>query len=631
MAQVNRRKLIVPASIPWLSPLLAILAGIALAGDAGVNGDRKGAKSPGAAADTARATILRSWPSVEAFLASQRPDEAARVRGLPIRKDIHRAVVLATGSLCQHVNRDRWRRPPIADPANRLAAAHSPGSLPELYWGADCLDGGKGRFGPASRRHALESGVSHVVGRALWAILLAEEAAAVVPPKENVEILRSYCREMYDNPDHLPAFFDPENGYRRSVICHDLREGFLGLLALARVRRDPWAAEELRRELVSLERITDAAGHLSVDRAREAGIQAVLLGTGNDATTCGRLVEPLVEYYQFSGESRALHLAGRLAKATLASTFAPDGRFLEVERSSGHIHSMTSSLCGITRYALLAQDRPIVDHCRRILDVGVPEYASSWGWVDEVMPRHPANEIGRGEINQTGDVIRTALALGRAGDAGYYDLAERYLRSTLLPVQHHAEDLRGFLKPANSPVLDCDRDVPGRVVGGYSMFFPNDRMKPGAWPLTTQDIISGAVHALCECWRNRCTAQDGAVRINLLFDYAGPEVIVTSGLPLEGKIAFRAASCQRLLVRIPAGVDAGTIRLRVGGADRPVHLQGGYVNVEALQPGVEGTVQFALPCKIQAEVVDGTRYTSTWIGSQIIDIQPRGTVSPLPF
>jgi len=579
---------------------------------------------------TSRPIVLKQWPSVDAFMTSGDRACVDRLKGQAIRTDVRAATVLAVQSLAAHINWDRCRRPPLADPSNRQTSPRSAGSLPELYWGSDCLENGTGRFGPTARRHALDNGVAHVVGRALWAMLLAEETMGISAPAEPLDVLSRYCHELYDNPDHLGAFIDPDNGFRRSVVCHDQREGLLGLLAVARVRRDPWAAEELKRVLATLEKITDADGHLSVERAKAAGIIAPILGTGNDATTCGRLVEPLVEYYRFSGNERALHLAKRYAQATLQSTFQPDGRFRDVAHSGGHIHSITSSLCGMFRYALVAGDRPMLDRCRRALDVGVAEYASSWGWVDEVMPQHPANEIGRGEINQTGDVIRSALLLGAAGNPKYYELAERYVRSGLLPIQHRAEDLGRFLKPNLSPSGDWERDVPARVVGGYSMFLPNDRMRPGAWPLTTQDIISGGVHALCEVWRHRCTVGADAVQLNLLFDYEGPDLTVRSGLPLEGQISLRLKTGKPVRMRIPGWVDTRTLELIVDVKRQPSTITGGYLTVVAA-PGAEATVRFAVPCRVQKELVDGTLYTTTWAGNQVIEICPRGSVSPLPF
>ncbi|NQT17129.1 MAG: hypothetical protein HQ582_30530 [Planctomycetes bacterium] len=554
-----------------------------------------------------------------------------KLSDLKVRTDIKEAIVRSVKCLAEHANGDRSRRPPLDDPASCDTSVLSPGKYPELYWGADCLADGTGRFGPPHRRHALDTGVAHVVGRAIWALLLAEETVGVRPPDETMEILTRYCRDMYDNPDHLGAFIDPDRDFRRFIVCHDIREGFLGLLAMARVRGDAWAGQEAQRVLSTLERITGAQGHLSLTKAREAGMGDRLLGAGNDATTSGRLVGPLVEYYQFSKDPRALRLAQRYATATMTSTFTPDGRFQAVESSSGHVHSITSSLCGITRYALFANDAEMIEQCRRIMDEGIPQYASSWGWVDEVMPRHPANEIGRGEINQTGDVIRTALLLGEAGYHQYYERAERFLRSTLLPVQHRTHDLQRFLKLNDSPQGDWERDVSKRVVGGYSMFLPNDRMRPGHWPLTTQDIISGAVHALCECWRYRCTVGSDSVRLNLLLDYEDNDVVIKSQLPLQGRVFFRSKAAKTLWIRVPDWVDVASLRLTVEKKAAEVVIRNGYVEISGLTPEIQGSLDFPIPCKVEVEIVDGTEYTTTWIGNQLIEIQPPGAVSPLPF
>jgi hypothetical protein len=575
--------------------------------------------------------VVEQWASVDAASPPDRQAKFVVPEGAHVRSDIKLAVELATRSLAQHVNRDRCRRPPLDDPANRATTAWQPGLYPELYWHSDRLADGTGRFNPVARSHALDNGVAHVVGRALWAFLLAQETVGIVPEADSLEILTRYCRDMYHNPDHLSAFIDPANGFERSVVLHDQREGFLGLLALARVRNDAWARDELREVISSLEKSTDEQGHLSAEKAKQSGLKARLLGAGNDATTSGRLVEPLMEYYALAGDERALRLAGRFARATLETTFAQDGRFREVSSSGGHIHSITSSLCGITRYAICTDDADMIARCRRILDVGVAEYSSSWGWVDEVMPEHTANEISRGEINQTGDVIRTALLLGQAGYPQYYELAERFLRGCLLPVQYQEDDVRRILRPVESPQDDSQRDVPARVVGGYSMFLPNDRQRAGVWPMTTQDIISGGVHALCECWRHRCTITDDAVRVNLLFDCDGPEVTIRSDLPQKGRIRFLFKKAKPLMVRLPDWADAKTLKVTLRGESLHVEPANGYIRIVPGAAGEEGCVEFAVPCRIQRETVDGTEYTSMWIGNQPVQILPRGAISPLPF
>jgi hypothetical protein len=302
-----------------------------------------------------------------------------------------------------------------------------------------------------------------------------------------------------------------------------------------------------------------------------------------------------------------------------------------MERSSGHVHSITSALSGITEYALLQKDAEMVAACRRALAVGVPEYFSSWGWGDEVFPEHPADEVSRGEINQTGDVIRTALHLGAAGEPRYYGLAERYLRSMLLPTQHREAELRRFLRDVPDPASDAFRDVVRRSIGGFSMQLPNDRMQEGDWPIQTQDITSGAVHALAECWRHRVTRQGDTLSVNLLFDADLDAVGIRSGLPLSGRIAFSVRQSVRLRLRVPEWVDRQTLRVSVGGEARPVVVADTYADVGELAAGTQAEVAFAIPCRIERETVDGTEYTTTWAGDQLLDIRPRGTVSPLPF
>ena len=176
-----------------------------------------------------------------------------------------------------------------------------------------------------------------------------------------------------------------------------------------------------------------------------------------------------------------------------------------------------------------------------------------------------------------------------------------------------------------------ERSDGARSVGGYAMQLPNDRMQEGDWPIQTQDITSGAVHAFAECWLHRVTLADGVASINLLFDYDGDGLQVRSGLPLEGRVSLRAARDITARVRVPQWVDGSTLRLSVGGEQRRAAVEGGYLTVGQLAAGQEAEVTFDVPVRLEQETVDGVRYTTTWAGNQILDIRPRGTVSPLPF
>jgi len=326
-----------------------------------------------------------------------------------------------------------------------------------------------------------------------------------------------------------------------------------------------------------------------------------------------------------------MQLAEKYARATLKTAFTTDGFFTPMKSSGGHVHSITSSLSGITQYALIVEDQEMLRQCRQIMDRGVPRYHSSWGWGDEVTPEHPANVVSRGEMNQTGDVVRTALLLGGAGEPRYYEMAERYLRGMILCTQHDELEMKKYLKDRESPGNDSERDVRRRISGGYAMQLPNDRMREGDWPLSTLDITSGTVHALCECWRHRVTIDGDTAKVNLLFDYRDDDLTIESGLPKQGRIAFETRGPKELLIRVPSWIDRATLQVAVDGAARSHEFVNAYLRIADLVAPAKGLVTFGVPVRVEKETVDGIEYTVTWLGSQVIEILPRGKVSPIPF
>lgn len=236
------------------------------------------------------------------------------------------------------------------------------------------------------------------------------------------------------------------------------------------------------------------------------------------------------------------------------------------------------------------------------------------------MAAHPANVPSRGEINQTGDMVRAALILGEQGEAKYCELAERCLRGSLLPAQLWESDLRGFLRDNPNPKNDAERNVIERSVGGYGFPLPNARMREGDWPIFTLDITSGAVYALCEAWRHRVMSTD-KLRVNLLFDYDGAELAVKSALPQTGRLELTPRSKKPVLLRVPDWVDASTLALKIGGKTRKPIIAGGYLKVTA-RAGEKAVVTFAVPKRETDETVDGITY-------QVTEIAPRGKVSPM--
>ena len=554
------------------------------------------------------AKLLEQWPAIEVFLktpAAQRVINTIEnpLVGLPIRTDLRQAIALSVEHLTSLFDRDRADEP---------------------FFYSNRREDGIGEM-----HHSLNIGIPHVVGRCLLGILAAEEATGLPIQSDGVEVLRRYCKQSFDDPNHLNSYVDPQRDNQRFIEFHSMREGLYGLVCLIAQRDDPWARAEAERMLQSLEAMTDPEGRWSADLAYQKGFAKRLEGVS--IMNAARMVDPLLKYHRLTKSALALKLAAGYARQGLKTGFTEDGHFAPMACSSGHIHSITSSLSGIIDYAIFAADQQMLDQCLRVMRAGVPEYFSSWGWGDEVMPEHPADVIGRGEINQTGDIIRAALLLGAAVDSSYYDLAERFLRGMLLSAQHRERELSRILKDALNPPNDSQRNVLRRSIGGYAMQFPNDRMSQGDWPISTLDITSGAVHAMSECWNSMIQSTGNVTRVNLLFDCRNKYFEIFSHLPLCGQLNFIANTNNVLMVRIPPWVDAKTIRLSVNREVRPVELKSGYIVIDRLKPGAQGCVTFDVPCKVEKESVDGAEYTTTWVGNQLINISPRGTESPLPF
>jgi hypothetical protein len=545
------------------------------------------------------AKVVKEWSSTEAFCAEAGKD----LSGLPVRTDLAEAIRLASVHL------------------NSLFDADMDG---EPFFYSDLRPDGTGEM-----HHSVNIGIPHVVGRCLLGSTEAELATGSPFPAEGLSILGRYCKSSFDNENHLNSYFDPEKEGKRFIEFHNMREGLYGLWALMTRPGSEWAREKATQMVRTLQRMTDENGRWSPALAAESGMEGFCFGVS--VPNAARMVDPLLAFHRLTKDPVALELAERYARAGLAEMFDEDGRFTDWQRSSGHVHSITSALSGITDYAIVSKDKGMLDTCRRIMDVGVPEYHSSWGWGDEVFPEHPADERSRGEINQTGDVIRTALLLGDAGYPEYYELAERYLRGMILPTQYREEDLRAIMRENEDPKSDAERDVLRRSIGGCSMQLPNDRSREGGWPISTLDITSGAVHAMSECYKRRCVRSEATSRVIMLFDYEGEDLVVETDLPLKGETRFTVGTATRVELRIAPWVERDSVALVVDGEPREPHFDGGYLVVEDLKPGQRGVVQFPVPVKTESETVDGIEYTTTWAGSQIIAILPRGTVSPLPF
>ncbi|MBC7328575.1 hypothetical protein H5T87_10775 [bacterium] len=474
--------------------------------------------------------------------------------------------------------------------------------------------------GTAFAGHAIEIGIPHVTGRAIDALFFTEEVLGRPVPKHAEEVYTRYLFQCYDNEDALPSFYHPEIK-KRGVEFHNLREGLEGLTWLIK-RRDCQKAKELAHKMLrTLATITDDKGMLSLKLVEELGKKDVFQGIGDiQTTTAGRLVGPLLRYYKVTGDPLALELADKYARSVIERSFTKEG--LLTDFAGNHIHSITSSLSGILEYAVAINDETLLDKVRKVYEVGLREFYSSYGWCKELAWL----ETDQGEVNQIGDLIQIQLLLAKARDPRYYSQAEIFMRSALLPSQVLDNS---FINDNPEPKGDYERNMKERIIGGFGFPTPSSHLQTPTSPINTIDITQGAVQAICEFTKHIITQTDLGIQINLMFTWENDLAKVESYLPKVGKLVIRPKKPLNVLVRLPEHIEEGSLKTEVNGEPIECIRQKDYL----LLPNKSDSSQFVItfsPKRFDTfEFVYHQPYQISWFGEQVIGISPVKGIYPL--
>ena len=166
------------------------------------------------------------------------------------------------------------------------------------------------------------------------------------------------------------------------------------------------------------------------------------------------------------------------------------------------------------------------------------------GWSPESVHQQGTDHS---EANNSGDLLETALILGRRGSAECYADAERILRGHLLPAQ--LRDV-SFLAPSPDPAgSDGRREVADQHLGAFGFPAPygHESIGPGRGSLSfNMDIVGGVVASLCEAYAEVVRSEPTGHWVNLLFDHETPAMRVRSpytGAPPGGPGPTRSPGC----------------------------------------------------------------------------------------
>ncbi|MSP13428.1 MAG: hypothetical protein EXR62_10800 [Chloroflexi bacterium] len=404
---------------------------------------------------------------------------------------------------------------------------------------------------------------------------------------------------------------------RPLAVMHHQREVLLGLIALASWKNEERALHLAQQLVQVMEQATrETRGYPGSALSEQGWVAPRQDGSYSPANDSGRTLGALVRYYRMTADSMALEVARRFADYNREVCFTQEGQLTPL--AGTHLHSIEGTITGLIDFGLLINDRSYLDFAKRIYDVGLVAWRTSYGWAKESRK----NEWGRGEANNTTDFIEAALLLGQAGYPQYYEDAERFLRNGLLPCQlidvNWIQDNEGL----EDTWERAYRDLRRRARGGFCFATPND------FHSYNTDLTGGALQGICESWAAIFSEDQTGVRVNLLLNKESESLSLRSYLPNEGRLEIHMHKNRHLWVRLPSWLKTEKIRLRVDRETAPLQLQAPYLFLPALKAGTAIEITFPLARQSMTEQVIDRSFQVEWLGDTVVSISPRGIIAP---
>jgi hypothetical protein len=266
---------------------------------------------------------------------------------------------------------------------------------------------------------------------------------------------------------------------------------------------------------------------------------------------------------------------------------------------------------------MVTNDRRYLEIGKLVFDRGLCPWRTSFGWAKENRTVDP----GRGEANNTGDLIQSALILGQMGFPEYFQMAEKMIRNGLLGAQIVNTDWipESPDPPPDTPDIFYRREeVCRRAMGAFAFTTPN------AYHSLNTDLIGGSIQSLCDACQAAVTGDKDNVQVNLLFSVESPYVSVQSSLPKKGSITVLMKQAGRLSISCPTLAGMPNITASIEDIQTSVVRQGQYVVFDGLEKGSKVNLVFEQISKRTQEEVTGYNHSFeiNWLGDTIMDMSP---------
>lgn len=459
----------------------------------------------------------------------------------------------------------------------------------------------------------------HIPGRHLNGLLNAEDAVGIQVDEDCIEKHAKAAFYSYSGSLPLPLGRDEGKGSPVRFSPHNVREGFHALYPLVQYRNCDRARKIAEASIETIFKNWEPVNEWNVEvMQRDHGI-VWPEKIGYFISGLARCIGPLVKYYRATGYGPALELAVMLKEKAISECFLEDGSY-DAKRFGDHVHSTTCVMSSLAQLADLTRDSHLMNRVKVFYANGLWEMRDELGW--SIESTNPQRQVDEGEMNNTGDILETALILGHWGYTDYYHDAERILRCHLLPSQ--LRDVSFIRDPDNPEGSDGKRNVADRVRGAYGFPAPYGHEPVGNQRIRfNTDVVGGSVGSLCEAYRDATRFDQAGHWVNLLFDHETPHIHVESPYT-HPALRIRLKRPGALFVRIPPWVDHEA--MRVNGVTGDTRHSNGYLFCAA--PPVNRPISIGFPL-IEQKLTLVHRHTGTQIrtrlrGDAVVDMENFG-------
>ncbi len=295
------------------------------------------------------------------------------------------------------------------------------------------------------------------------------------------------------------------------------------------------------------------------------------------------LVEPLMKYWELTGDSGALEFCEGIVDWAVH----PETHFVDDEyRFSGWLRSLAAGLAGIVRFAAATGDDALLEKTERMFRSASGLTARS-GATPDTEPCCTNMEL-----------TTSAVALARSGRSEWWDLVDRHFRNHTLECQFTDPGgvEPGYVGEDPAPADDT-RDILRRSIGGFTWssarehFFHRSKLM----------LCCGgnAMWTLGKIAANAATEEGGELRVNLHFSLDTPLASITNREPFEGKLEVIPRREGAVWVRKPA--YAASVEATVDGVPASPKTTGDYLRFDSVREGARIVLQYPLPEKTTSE------------------------------